>query len=576
MDNNTLNFDEAEKDYSLFHPIIDFIDNPKEYKEKISNFVSQFFLADKVHNYFFQLFSKTNIVIHDFYLFSNQEKYLLKSILKNKNIEESKEFIELYNQKIEELKNVSPEFQNKHRKDVLEKIKTIQHFLNIFPYNQKKFQNLIYKSIIDWKFSEDIYSNNKFSLLIKAFHNYCDQNIIEDLCSSDKDKVKKSQSYIEQKDLSQHIENKKDTVIKGTAAVCAMTTLILETSKIAPINFHGLVLIPTLIGTGVLFFSLFSILQKNFNDYFHQQKNKTIKNLNVFKYESKEIDYYPKLLIRKNLFTPLLYKEKLDMNSQKDVNIFLYFSEKLVDENIKLPQKIITQFDLKKEEVDYLNQISTSKIQELSNIYNLDLRKHLLWNQHLSENEIIIYKKLDNLLQIQDKKDEPFDFQNFHIKNIQNLNKDLASLLENLNQEQKNIISSILLSSFKNGFVNPTLQETIFKELDEVFPFKNQNVFYKKINIITDEIIEHSLFEQNKKAVKKSSSFSYFKEIGKLLFNQSKEFILKKESKIMIQYIENQIQEYDFDNQFVISKKSKFETAIESIFEKIQHKKMKI
>jgi hypothetical protein len=575
MDNNTLNFDEAEKDYNLFHPIIDFIDNPKEYKDKISNFVSQFFLLDKVHHYFFQLFSKTNIVIHDFYLFSNQEKYLLKTILQNKNMEESKEFIELYNQKIEELKNINPEFQNKHRKDVLEKIKTIQHFLNIFPYNQKNFQNLIYQSIIDWEFSEDIYSNNKFSLLIKALHNYSDQKIIADLCSHDSDKVKKSQSYIEQKDELQHIKNKKDTVIKGTAAVCAMTTLILESSKIAPINVHGLVLIPTLVGTGILFFSLFSLLQKNFNDYFHQQKNKTIQNLNVFKYESKEMDYYPKLLIRKNLFTPLLYREKLDMTSQKDINIFLYFSEKLVDENIKLPQKMIKQFDLKKEDVDYF-QISTSKIQELSNVYHLDLRKYLLWNHHLSENEIIIYKKLDNLLQIKDKKDAPFHFQDFHIQNIKNLNKDLEAFLETLNQEQKNIISSILLSNFRNGFVNPTLQETIFKELDEVFPFKNQNVFYKKINIITDDLIYHSLVEQNKKAVKKSSSFSYFKEISKLLFNQSKEFVLKKESKIMIQYIENQIKEYDFDSQFVIRKKSKFENVIESIFEKIQHKKMKI
>lgn len=573
---NIINIDQADKDYSMFHSVIDFIDNPKEYKEKALNFVSKFFLIDKVHNYFYQLFSHTNIVIHDFYLFSNQEKYLLKTILHNKNQEDAKEFIELYNQKIESLKNINPQFQNKHRKDVFEKIQTIQHFLKIFPYNQKKFKNLIIESIIEWEFSEDIYSNNKFSLLIKALHNYSDEKIIEDLCSKDFDKVKKSESYIEQKNILQSIENKKDTILKGTAAICAMSSLVLESSKIAPLTIHGLVLIPTLVSTGVLFFGLFSVLQKNFNDYFNKQKHKTIKNLNVYKYESKEIDYYPKLLIRKNLFSPLLYREKLDMDSQKNVNIFLYFSEKLVDKNVKLPQKMIQQFDLKKEEIDFLNQFTPSKIQELSNIYNLDLRNHLLWNQNISENEIIIYKKFDSLLQLNDKKDEFFSFKNFNILNIQNINKNLQSLFEQLDFSQKEMITALLLTNIKNGFVSPTLQENIFQELDEVFPFKNGSVFYKKMNQITDDLLHHSLSEKNKNAMNKNSSFHYFKEIGKFLFNQSKDFILQKESKIMVQYIENQIQEYDFDNQFIIAKKSKFEQFIENIFEKIQSKKKKI
>lgn len=363
--------------------------------------------------------------IKDFDSWNKREKNLFALLIDKNNF--TAEIVNAYNE------NIS--FANLDRIELFRKINSMKQFLNVSPYNSPSFQEKVYNQVIQWERSD---RKDKTNLLLDGFRCYTDINTLTDYLSSDTNRSESATNIIDAK----RVINKKAIETKiygvGTATIAALLITTKTFSSIVNLdvsqkiidNVHSYLGDSLLIGTlalgvvgAVAAFKSYKLLHKGFIKIADLEINKNIRS-DMAHIGSKEMtkfdDNFSKKYISSMLLDKVCRKNEWDSSikeNKKYLSMLAFLNEKIYQSDLQVPQKMINDYQLNKNEVNRLNSFTIADIHEIASLHS-DRARMLLISHDLNYREKYTVKNLDSIEILTDKKEIENEFINQIPQNI--------------------------------------------------------------------------------------------------------------------------------------------------------------
>ncbi len=501
-----------------FVPTAEFLLNPKEYKDKVKQFISRGFISEDVekeNQKWIQQFGylKYGESPKDFVHFSTiyatfnkEEKYEFYKACKNGEMAQN--IISQYmigatvdHEFTKDLKEVPNKVQ------LFKRLQTINKFLKISPYNDPLFKNEVYRGLIRWSFEEE-QLDYRYDLLIKGFNNYIEPNTMYKLFSQTSSEL--VEGYIEEKNKIFENYEKKDLRISAYASVAALMVVTMTNSwKELPsmvthvLSFVGTATLAGAIGTvahiGVgayVFYKTFKLVNEVYHKLWEKEKNKLVNVHNISYIEkNKSLD---------NIIGDTKYKKY-----GKILNEIL---EKKHGSTL-IDAKTAKYLDLTHREVATLNQIDIANLkEELKNVNNnqtfilddlkgKDMKQAMLYYHYLENNNssfLLIKENLYNqiikndFLNIRKKEDRNYvDLIMYMSEKVLQPGlkvNDKLSQEMNLTEKQKEYLSTLNIEKVMelSSVKHPEIRKMMaIGEIDSEKNFE-QSMFYKRLSNFYD------------------------------------------------------------------------------------------
>lgn len=387
-----------------FIPTTEFLLHPKEYKERVKQFISKGILDEDVEEQNQKIIKKYGYLKYGdspnefinfssiYEKFTKEEKYEFYKVCKNENIAKivmSQYMIDatLNHEYTKELKEI------KNKVQLFKKLQTIDKFLSISPYNDIDFKNEVYRGLVRWSFEEE-QLDYRYNILVKGFNNYLEPDMMYKLFSPTSSDL--IEEYIEEKNKIYENYEKKDLKISAYASVAALMVVSFTNSwkEIPAVVSNSLALVGATTLSGVIgavahvgvgayiFYKTFKLVNEVYHKLWENEKDKLINN--------HSIDY-----IKKSNSLENIVKNKNYSKYESILNELLYGQNKRINIDFKTAHYL----NLEHREVAKINQINIKEFQnKLKNInlspkYTLkdlnkrDIEEELLYHYYLQKNK---------------------------------------------------------------------------------------------------------------------------------------------------------------------------------------------
>jgi hypothetical protein len=420
-----------------FIPTTEFLLHPKEYKEKVKQFISKGVLMESVEeqnqkwirqygNLKYGESQKESVHFSTIYnTFTKEEKYEFYKACKNDDMAQiimSQYMIgaTVDHEYTQDLKEVGNKIQ------LFKRIQAINKFLKISPYNDPNFKSEVYRGLVRWSFEEE-QLDYRYNMLVKGFNNYIEPDMMYKLFSpTSSDLV---EEYIEEKNKIYENYEKKDLKISAYSSVAALMVVTFTNSwkEIPSVVSHALSLVGTAtlagaigtvahVGVGLyVFYKTFKLVNEVYHKVWEKEKNKVINNHNL--------DYVEKNKGLEDIVEHTNYKKygkilnEILSGKNKNVHIDTKTAHYLGLEHKEVAA--INQIDLKEFQKE-LKNINTSPRFTLKDLEGKDMKQALLYHQYLEQNNSAFFLIKESLYN-QVIKNDYLDMQKKEDQNYVNL-----------------------------------------------------------------------------------------------------------------------------------------------------------
>lgn len=501
-------------------------------KAKIKENIGRFILSEEVE----ETLSKFEIEGLD--KFSKKEKTILTDFLKDNPY--NTKIVEYYNKSVLAMnagEKVILDIDNKD--ELLKRLNTLKEFLKAFPYNEPGFQIKAYRKVIDWSISNE---NGNFDILIKGMNNYVEKQELEKLLSDDLISTPRAIKYIKEKIIIDQEIEKKELTLSAMSSVLSIglvstvnppTAIAATASTMLPkiLGYVGATMAaPTLIGLaqvavgGYAFYKMFELINKSMHEVNKKYKEETILYTKADSLSDLSI---ASNMVRNKLFKDVLSNKTFDKNNKeqkKYLNLLLYVNEK-IDTNVKLPKKLIEDYNLSKEQVKNIENLDFYKIHEISNIKNQEIKKWFLLNEVPAGLEYF-YKSLSNAMVLIG--DETHKSNSLDKPYIINIDYDLKTAIEKLPAIEKRMINSYISVIIKaNGIMQPHEGETLKTLIED-------SKDTEEMAILLTERLQTKVQNYERKEIK-NKELNYFKRVSKIMTGKEE---LDTQNVSMVEYLQ--------------------------------------